>query len=150
MTDLASQRRLAAGILGVGRGRVWLDPAKGEDIAAAITREDIRGLVGEGTIRRLPPTGQSRGRFHERKALHDYGHRKGHGSRKGRAGARRGKKVLWVSRVRRLRARLKSLRESGALTQRQYRTLYRKVKGGEFKSLNHLDLYIQTGGAPAP
>ncbi|MFQ5836639.1 MAG: 50S ribosomal protein L19e, partial [Candidatus Bathyarchaeia archaeon] len=40
--SLRSQRRLAAEILKVGEGRVWIDPDRTEDVEAAITREEIR------------------------------------------------------------------------------------------------------------
>ena len=37
MTNLTSQRRLASQILKVGRNRVWIDPARVEDVEGAIT-----------------------------------------------------------------------------------------------------------------
>ncbi|HPS88774.1 MAG TPA: 50S ribosomal protein L19e, partial [Methanosarcina vacuolata] len=43
MSDLANQRRLASKILECGLDRVWLNPEASEEIASAITREDIRG-----------------------------------------------------------------------------------------------------------
>ncbi|MHC1587692.1 MAG: 50S ribosomal protein L19e domain-containing protein, partial [Candidatus Syntropharchaeia archaeon] len=62
MTDLSNQRRLAADILGVGIKRVWLNPELVEEIAAALTREDIRGLIESGAIKRKQKKGVSRGR----------------------------------------------------------------------------------------
>ena len=40
MTNLTSQRRLAAQILKVGQNRVWINPEKIDDVEGAITRED--------------------------------------------------------------------------------------------------------------
>ena len=45
MSDLSLQKRLAAEILGVGESRIWIDPNRIEDVADAITREEIRGLI---------------------------------------------------------------------------------------------------------
>ena len=48
---LRSQRRLAAEILKVGEGRVWIDPNRMEDVEAAITRDEIRKLIHDPTWR---------------------------------------------------------------------------------------------------
>ncbi|AFK20251.1 50S ribosomal protein L19e [Haloferax mediterranei ATCC 33500] len=143
MTDLKAQKRMAADVLDVGKGRVWFDPEAQSDIAEAITREDIRELVDEGTIRAKNAKGNSKGRARERAAKRSYGHRKGAGSRKGRSGARQNKKDAWVSRIRAQRRRLKELREDGTLDRTQYRTLYNKASGGEFDSVDRLEAYIQ-------
>ncbi|AKU08561.1 MULTISPECIES: 50S ribosomal protein L19e [Haloferax] len=143
MTDLKAQKRMAADVLDVGKGRVWFDPEEQAEIAEAITREDIRELVDEGTIRAKDAKGNSKGRARERAAKRSYGHRKGAGSRKGRSGARQNKKDAWVSRIRAQRRRLKELREDGTLDRSQYRTLYNKASGGEFDSVDRLEAYIQ-------
>ena len=41
------QKRLAAQILKCGRNRVRFDPDRLEDIKEAITKTDIRSLIGE-------------------------------------------------------------------------------------------------------
>ncbi|ELZ91137.1 MULTISPECIES: 50S ribosomal protein L19e [Haloferax] len=143
MTDLKAQKRMAADVLDVGKGRVWFDPEEQSEIAEAITREDIRELVDEGTIRAKDAKGNSKGRARERAAKRSYGHRKGAGSRKGRSGARQNKKDAWVSRIRAQRRRLKELREDGTLDRSQYRSLYNKASGGEFDSVDRLEAYIQ-------
>ena len=51
MTSLSNQKRLAAEVLGVGESRIWLDPDKVTDVANAITREDVRGLIKDGTVK---------------------------------------------------------------------------------------------------
>ena len=143
MTDLKAQKRMAADVLDVGKSRVWFDPEEQAEIAEAITREDIRELVDEGTIRAKDAKGNSKGRARERAAKRSYGHRKGAGSRKGRSGARQNKKDAWVSRIRAQRRRLKELREDGTLDRSQYRSLYNKASGGEFDSVDRLEAYIQ-------
>ena len=143
MTDLSAQKRMAADVLDVGKGRVWFDPEEQDELAEAITREDIRDLVDQGTIRVTDAKGNSRGRARERAEKRAYGHRKGPGSRKGKAGGRRNSKDEWISRIRAQRRRLKELRDEGPLNRTQYRELYNKASGGEFDSVDRLEAYIR-------
>lgn len=143
MSDLSAQRRLAADVLDVGKSRVWFDPDAQGEIAEAITREDIRELVANGTIETKTAKSNSRGRAREREQKRAYGHRKGPGTRKGTAGARQNSKDAWVSRIRAQRRRLKELREEGTLTRTQYRALYNKASGGEFDSVSRLETFAQ-------
>ena len=64
--NLKNQRRMAAEILKCGQERVWIDPNDMESLEDAITRADIRIAIHNGTIKRLPIHGQSRGRTHHR------------------------------------------------------------------------------------
>ena len=145
MTNLSKQKRIAAKVLKVGVGRVWIDPDYEEraTLAEAITREDIRALIDEGIIRKKPKKGVSRGRARERAMKKALGRRKGHGSRKGAKGVRRGKKRQWITKIRALRRRLKDLRDEGHVDKTTYRMLYRKSKGGEFRSIAHLNEFIK-------
>ena len=143
MTDLKAQKRLAADVLDVGKGRVWFDPEAQGDIADAITREDIRELVDQGSIQVKDAKGNSRGRARERAEKRAYGHQKGAGSRKGKAGGRKKRKDAWISRIRAQRRRLKELRDDGPLDRTQYRELYNKASGGEFDSVDRLEAYIE-------
>ncbi|GAB7091366.1 50S ribosomal protein L19e [Halorubrum luteum] len=145
MSDLNAQKRLAADELDVGEGRVWLDPDAQEEIADAITREDIRDLIDRGTIRAKDAKTNSRGRARERAEKRSYGHQTGAGSRKGRSGARQNTKDDWKARIRAQRARLKELRdEADVLEPSEYRTLYNKASGGEFEDVARLEAYIET------
>jgi large subunit ribosomal protein L19e len=143
MTDLSAQKRLASDVLDVGKDRVWFDPDAQSEIAEAITREDIRDLVDEGTIQSKNTSNNSRGRARERSEKQAYGHGTGAGSRKGTAGARKGRKEDWTSRIRAQRRRLRELRDDGPLDRTQYRTLYNKASGGEFDSVARLEAYIE-------
>lgn len=142
MAGLINQKRLAAAVMGIGYHRVWLDPEASTDIAVALTREDISGLIEEGKIKKHQIKGVSRGRarkVHEKRA---YGHRKGHGSRSGAKGARRPRKEQWMKKIRALRSRLRELRGNSTIDVSTYRKLYRKAKGGEYRSRAHLDAHI--------
>jgi len=142
MTNLSNQKKLASKVLGCGMNRVWLDPNASEEIAGAITREDIRGLVEAGQIKAVPVRGVSRGRARARDAKRKYGHRKGHGSRKGRKGARNPRKEQWMKKIRALRRRLKEMRDEGVLDRSTYCLVYRKAKGGEYRSVAHLEAHL--------
>ena len=144
--DLRFQRKIAAALLDCGENRVWMDPTALEDIAGAVTKEDVRELIEQGLIKRKPEKGISRARINRRKAQRRKGRRRGHGRRKGRKGARMSKKELWMRRIRPIRRRLKYLRDSGTIDRRTYRILYRKAKGGEFRSVAHLNAYLESQG----
>jgi large subunit ribosomal protein L19e len=143
MSDLSAQRRLAADVMDVGENRVWFDPDEQGEIAEAITREDIRELVADGTVDSKAAKSNSRGRAREREEKRAYGHRKGPGTRKGTAGAREDRKDAWVSRIRAQRSRLKELRAEGTLNRTQYRALYDKAGGGEFESVARLETFAE-------
>ncbi|MCW3133831.1 MAG: 50S ribosomal protein L19e [Methanophagales archaeon] len=146
MANLAKQKRIAADVMKVGKGRVWIDPEATEDITEAITKEDIRGLIEEGIIKKKQKKGVSRGRARERAMKKAQGRRKGHGSRKGAKGARRGKKRLWITKIRGLRRRLKELRDAEQIDRTTYRKLYNKAKAGEIRNIAHLNEFIKSSG----
>ena len=136
-------RRLAADILGVGVNRIWIDPTKLADVSTAITREDIKRLIGQGVIRAREETGASRGRIRARAVKRKRGLRRGPGSRRGTAGARHPEREQWIKVVRPLRQRLRELRGRGVIKSGEYRRLYRMVKGGSFRSKAHLETYLR-------
>ena len=149
MTDLSAQKRLAADVLDVGKNRVWFDPERQDDLADAITREDVRELVDEGAIQAKDKSGNSRGRARERQEKRAYGHQQGAGSRRGKAGARQDPKEDWESRIRAQRKTLRDLRDDGTLTSSQYRELYNKAGGGEFDSVADLERYVENNVSEA-
>ncbi len=138
MTDLANQRRLAAALMDIGVNRVWMNPEAYKDIANALTREDIRKLISEEKIGKREKKGISRGRARKVDETRAYGHRKGHGSRSGAKGARNPKKEQWIKKIRALRNQLHEMKENKSIDVSTYRKLYRKAKGGEYRSRAHL------------
>lgn len=138
MTSVSNQKRLAAEVLGVGENRIWLDPDKLTDIANAITREDIRGLIKEGTVKFTQAQGTSRGRARANGVKRKKGHKTGHGTRKGAKNARSPRKQLWMRRIRVQRRALRALRDNNTLDRTTYRRMYRKAKGGEYRTASVL------------
>jgi large subunit ribosomal protein L19e len=143
MSDVASQKRIAASVLKCGVNRVWFDPARLSDIENAISREDLRALIVDGAIKARQKKGVSRGRARARIAQRSYGHRKGAGKRKGAAGARRPSKTAWVQKIRAIRKVLVELRTVGTIDRHLYRILYRKAAGGQFRSVAHMKAQME-------
>ena len=126
-----------------GENRVWFDPEHREEIARAITREDIRRLIFKGFIKKKPEKGTSRGRARAVAEKRKKGRRSGHGSRKGTANARLPRKERWMLKIRAQRRFLRELRKAGELAGGLYRRLYRMAKGGVFRSKAHLKLVLE-------
>jgi len=142
--SLRSQRRLAAELLKVGEGLVWIDPERMDDVEAAITREEIRRLIHEGTIQRRPEKGVSRVRA---RGLHEKRRRglgRGPGRKKGSARAKVSKKEAWMERIRALRERLRELKANRVITESVYRRLYDMANSGVFESTADLERHIKT------
>lgn len=143
---LSTQRRLAAKILGIGVNRVWIDPTRIADVSTAITRDDIQHLIHDGVIKARPERGISRARARGRLKQRKKGRRRGVGSRRGTAKAREPKKAAWIKTVRPLRSMLRELRDKEMIDVREYRHLYRMIKGGSFRSKAHLQTYLKERG----
>lgn len=148
MTDLRNQRRMAAEVFGCGETRVWIDPLHAEEVAAAVTRADIRGLVDKGFIAKLQAIGVSRGRARALALSKKAGKRKGPGSREGSgtAQARAPRKAKWMRTIRPLRQTLQLLRDEELIDTATYRRFYRRSKGGVFRSRPHLLSHMVTEG----
>lgn len=140
--DLTLQKRLAADILKTGQNKIQFDPARLNDIKQAITKLDVRELIAEGAITAKPRTGVSRVRARKNARQRSKGLRKGPGSKEGTASARNPSKHIWINRVRAQRAFLKELKEKGLIGTAAFKELYRKSKGGFFRSVRHIKLYI--------
>lgn len=144
--DLEMQKRLAADILKVGEKRVWIDPDRTTEVSTAITRDDVRSLIDEGAIKAKPKEPTSRSRARKRREQQDKGRQSGPGTRKGSKQGRKSEKREWIDKVRPLRERLRELRDEDVIDSSLYRDLYRKVKGGAFRSKAHLETYLKEKG----
>ncbi len=139
---LTLQKRLSASILGCSKNRVIFEPSRLEDIKEAITKTDIRLLVGEGAIKEKPKKGVSRARANKRKLQKSKGLRKGEGRRKGKSTARESKKEAWMKKIRAQRKFLNNLKERKLIKPSVFKELYTKSKGGFFRNISHIKLYI--------
>ena len=144
VVNISKKRELVARILGVGANRIRFEPDRLEDVAVSITRENIRSLVKSGAIWTVQLAGTSRRRAIEKRSVWKV-HGKGPGSKKGKKTARVGKKEVYVIRVRSMRYHLKVLKERKDITNETYWQLYKKVNGGQVRSLAHLRELVKEG-----
>lgn len=143
MVELNTQKRIAGNLFKASKRRVVFDPERLTDIKEAITKRDIKSLIKEGAISKKPIKSISRVRarkIHKQKVK---GRRKGEGRRKGTANARSSSKKAWINRIRMQRDFLKVLKSKEIITTKMYRELYKKAKGGFFRSKNYLKMYIK-------
>jgi large subunit ribosomal protein L19e len=137
---------MAASILKCGENRVWMDQDRLDEIAQAVTKDDIRVLIKGDAIQAKQKKGISKGRKRYAMQQRQKGRRRGLGSRKGAKYARFPRKKRWIKTIRPLRALLKELRSEGSITPTSYRRYYLKAKGGEFRSRRHLKSHLVADG----
>lgn len=143
---LKTQKRLAAEILKCSEKRIVFDPNRLDEIKEAITKADVRGLIGNKIITKKPVKGVSKVRARKRKEQRRKGRQRGFGSKKGKKTARLPKKKAWANRVRIQRDFAKNLRSKKAIRKKDYRNIYMKIKGGFFRSKRHIKLYLKEHG----
>ena len=143
---LKSQKQLASRALGISPKRIKFNIKSDVDkkeFSEIISRENIRELVQEGRISKLPVRGNSRTRANKIAEQKKKGRRQGQGSRKGTANARLSDKTKWIEKIRAMRKLLLNLKESERIDGKVYRDLYRKAKGNFFRNKKHILLYIK-------
>src|SRR5579875_2855544 len=137
--SLAKKKEMAAKLLKVGVGRVRFSQDSLDRIEEAVTREDMKRLIRAGDIWAAQPRGISSGRKKARKSKRG----RGTGSKEGKNTTRQPRKQSWVRQVRALRKYLKLQKAKHELNQEQFKHFYRKVKGGEVRSLRRLKELIE-------
>jgi len=142
VVNLRAKKRLVSRITGVGIHRVRFDSEHLDDIADAITRDNIRSLITANTIKIKPIVGTSRGRAQVKKSQRRKRGAKP-GSKKGRKGARMARKDLHIIKVRALRYRLKVAKERKDITNNEFWTLYKMIGGNTVRNSAHLRSLIE-------
>ena len=140
---LKIQKRIASSLFDVGKKRIWIDPSKISEVKQAITKKDINGLVKRGAIKILQKRRISSFRINKRRLQKRKGRQKNIGSRKGAFGARINRKSAWMIKIRSQKLLLKELRDKSLISRKSYRGLYKKAKGGFFRSVRHIKLFIE-------
>jgi len=143
---LTVQKRLAAQILKCSPDRVWVDPERLEEIKEAITKQDIRVLIGNKLIIKRQIKGQSRVRARKKLVQKRKGRQKGKGSRKGTKKVRSGAKLVWIRNVRVRRNFVRELKQKDLINTKVYKDMRSKIKGGFFRSRRHIKLYLNEKG----
>ena len=142
VVNLKTKRQLVSRILGVGVDRVKFDPEHLDDVADAITRDNIRSLITANVIEIKPIKGTSKGRSHFKKLQRSKRGTK-QGSKKGRKGARTGKKQVYVRKIKAMRHQLKVSKSRKEIVNEDYWKLYKQVSGNQVRNLAHLRSLIE-------
>ena len=140
------QKRLAATLMKCSPKRVHFDNEKASEIKEAITKADVQSLIKKGIIVKIKKQGISQSRTRHTRKQKRKGRQQGYGSRKGTHNSRLPQKELWINSVRLQRTFLKTLRDKNMLPTKEYQILYGKSKGGFFRSIRHLKMYITEQG----
>ncbi len=134
---IATVRRLAADILRVGESRIRISPDNLKEIEGALTRADVKGLIGKGFITRKTLAGRASTRKRQRR----------------RAGHTRGivtdPKAAWMMKVRAQRRFLRMILADAALKKGAKRALYGKIKSGIFRNKRAMLIYLRDSGLVA-
>lgn len=138
-----NQKRLASKLLKASPKRIKFDNQRLADIKEAITKTDIRQLIDEKAIRKINEKGVSRSRANKILVQKGKGKRKGPGSNKGKRTARLPRKEAWMLKIRSQRILIKELKENKNISQETYRDIYKKAKGGYFRSKRHIKIYLE-------
>lgn len=140
--DLKIQKRIAASLFNTGKKRIWFNPEKLNEIKEAITKRDIKNLLKSGAVVIKQKRNISRYRIRKKLLQKKKGRQKGIGSRKGTTKARFPAKRAWIIKIRNQKKILKELRDKNLILRKDYRMLYKKAKGGFFRSKRHIEIYI--------
>ena len=134
--NLKAKKRLASRVVGVGVHRIKFDSDHLDDIADAITRDNIRSLITANTITIKPIVGTSRGRA-QTKRIQKKKRGTKQGSKKGRKGARSPRKDAHMIKVRALRYRLKIAKDRKEITNPEFWQLYKMIGGNTIRNSAH-------------
>ena len=130
-------KRLAADILNVGVSRIRIKPEEKKRVDEALTREDVRGLISDGIVYKIPKKGNRRSHVKKRQNT---------GRRKGAKQSKKRKKEAWMEKVRAQRKYLTELIKKGELSPDHKKSVYKKIKGGAFKGKRAMYNYlVETG-----
>lgn len=130
--NLRNKKQLASKVLKVGANRIVFDLDSLKDIKEAITKQDIKDLFAEGIISIKDKKGR-------RKVVRRK-NKRGPGKIKKKI---KRKKQDYVKITRKLRATLKTLKDSNEITGEKYKELRKKVRDKAFKSKTSLKEFIK-------
>ena len=140
--NLDKQKKLAAKVFGVGKKRIIFNNDNLSEIKEAITRSDIRSLKILKAVTIAQKNSVSRVRARKLLKQKRKGRKTGPGSREGKKTARLSGKRLWMNKIRIQREFAKELRDKKLISLPTYRLVYRRIKGGYFRSKGHIKTHL--------
>lgn len=123
-------KRTASKLLGRGESAIKINPGAVSDAKKAITRDDIRALISNGSIYADKIKKNKSINAKMLKQKRDEGRRRGPGKRKGTRKARGG--LTWEKKVRSQRMLLRELRGMKKLDTKSFNQFYGLIKGSFF------------------
>ncbi len=133
-------KRIAAEVLVRGERSIRIKEGLEAEAAKAITREDVRVLVKNGTVYALPEKHNQSLYGKALKIKRFKGRRRGTGRKRGTTNARAS--IEYKKKVRGQRRVLASLKEDKTISNELYKQFYKLVRGGTFASkaslINHI------------
>ena len=130
--NLTKRKMLASKVLGVGKNKIIFDSSKLAEIKEAITKQDIRDMYADGTIRIRDFRGM-------RKVIKRTTRR---GSGKIHMKIKPGKRQ-YIIMVRKLRGYINELRKQKKITEERYWELRTMIKARNFKNKAHLKEFME-------
>ncbi len=137
-------KRVAAQISERGVNSVRINPSSLEGINKAMTREDVRKLIENGSIVFTKEKHNLSLASKELRKRRNKGRSRGPGRRKGTRKARQS--LTWIKRARSQRLMLKKLRAMGKIDRQQFNKYYMLSKGGSYTSKGTLLLHMSEDG----
>jgi large subunit ribosomal protein L19e len=137
-------RRIAAELMERGESAVKIKPSAINDAKKAITREDVRGLIKNGSIYPVKLKHNISAHSKVLKEKRKKGRRRGMGRRKGTLKARG--TVEYKKRIRGQRRVLRMLKDESVIDNGRFKKYYALVKGGNFASKATLINHIKNDG----
>ena len=95
------------------------------------------------SVQKRPEKVNARGRARHHKQQKRKGRRQGAAARKGTKFARMPAKRRWIAKIRSQRLFIKELKTKKIIDAVTFRELYNKAKGGFFRSVRHIKLYLE-------
>ena len=137
-------KRVAAQMLNRGESSIRFRVDAIPEIEKAITREDIKKLIGNGSILALKAKHNISMNAKIMRKKREEGRRRGVGRRKGSKGARGG--MSWEKKIRSQRMLLSELKKMKKLDSKQFMKFYMLVKGNSFANKASLLLHVKDEG----
>lgn len=137
-------RRIASELMERGESKVRIMPSAVAEAKKAITRDDVRALIKNGSIYAIKEKHNLSAYSKVLRLKRNKGRRRGQGRRKGSKNARG---VLeYKKKIRGQRRVLRELKESKVIDNIKFKTYYALVKGGNFVSKASLISHIRNDG----
>ncbi len=137
-------KRIASELMGRGINAIRIKPTAMDDAKKAITRDDVRKLIGDGNIFAIKAKHNISANSKVLKRKRSEGRKRGVGKRRGSANARKG--ISWEKKIRSQRMMLQELRAIGKINSSDFKRFYLLAKGNAFANKASMLLHIRDKG----